>query len=502
MAKDAIAVFDVGKTNKKVLIYDSTLKVVDRRYRHFDTLLQEGVEVEPLEDIRQWFLDTLEELAQDHAITSIGISTHGASVVFLDDQGDPVCPLVSYTHQPPEELHQQFFDALGSSREELQQRTATVELKPLINPAKLAFFCRSRWPREFSRVRHVLFLPQYFAWLLTGRYSSDYTYAGCHTYLWDFASWSWDTRVLAGLGLDQAVPPEPRSPWHPAGTVLPGIARSRGLSPETTVATGIHDSNASLLPYLLRKGSERFVLNSTGTWCVAMHPTTGPVTFRPDEVGKSVFYNISAFGDPVKTTILLGGLEFGTYREILQEFHGDHDPPPFNRALYQGVIQGCRQFIIPGVVPGTGQFPDSTPRIVDEGREYPLEDIRQGKVVPPLLQDLPRAYAVLNLSLALQSKTALERVGLAPGVSLFTEGGFRNNPDYNALLAAFFPESPLFLTNIEEATSLGAAITALAAREGRDPREYRDLFEIEEFPVPAGTFHGLGEYERAFRDLV
>ncbi len=495
-----IAVFDAGKTNKKLTIFDAQLRSVDKRYRSFESRMVDGIELEPIEEIREWLLDNLADLGRTHRIEAVGITTHGAGVVTIDEDGAIACPVVSYTHIPPEDIHDSFFAAVGD-RDELQRSTATIELKPLVNPAKLLFFTKETWPREFARIRHVLFFPQYFAWVLTGKVSADYTYIGCHSYLWDFREWSW-SGVARALGIRPLVAEEPRRSWESVGTVQSSVARRTGLSPETPVTVGIHDSNASLLPYLLKKKRENFVLNSTGTWCVAMNP--GPLgegmvaEFEADEIGKSVFFNISAFGRPVKTTILMGGLEFGTYTDILKDIHKTDVLPDFNKSLYQRIIDRRRHFIVPGVVPGTGQFPDSRARVVDGEREYDLEAIRSGEVVPALFQDFPVSYAVLNLSIALQSKVALQRVGLKPGMSIFVEGGFRHNLDYNLLLAAFFPDNPVFLTGIEEATSFGTALTAWAARDNGEPERYASLFEIETFPVHPESFLGIAEYEKEF----
>jgi hypothetical protein len=222
------------------------------------------------------------------------------------------------------------------------------------------------------------------------------------------------------------------------------------------------------------------------------------IVFNEDEIGKSVFFNISAFGDPVKTTILVGGLEYETYANLLAALHQTDTVPPYNRQLYERIIRRADQFIIPGVLPGTGQFPQSRPRVIDGHQVYELADLQSGDVIPPLFQDLPSAYAVLNLSIALQSRVALQRVGLRSGMELYTEGGFRNNEHYNKLLAAFFPESPVYLTNIEEATSLGAAITGLAARDGTTPGDYADRFTIERFRMEQEPFGDLHRYEVEF----
>ena len=497
---DVLAVFDVGKTNKKVVLFNDALQIVDRWYRSFPTQTVDGVEVEPIEAIGEWFLQTLAEAAQRYLITAIAVSTHGAAVVTLDERGEVACPVVSYTHEPDAGLHDRFYAAMGG-RDALQRTTATAEVRPLINPAKLLFFTRERWPERFQRVRDILFFPQYFSYLLTGRPSVDYTYVGCHTYLWDFARWDW-SEVAERLGIRSALPPRPVSSWEVAGAVSPEVARRTGLGADTPVTVGIHDSNASLLPYLLAKRDERFVLNSTGTWCVAMNPREREARFSDDEIGKTVFFNISPYGKAVKTAILMGGQEFETYTAVLKRIHDTEELPEFNPTLYRRVIARAQQFIIPGVVPGSGQFPHSRARVIDGDQEYALEEIQSGRVVPPLFQDLPAAYAVLNLSLALQTKVALGRVGVTAGMAIFTEGGFRKNPDYNALTAALFPDNRVYLTNIEEATSLGAALTARAARDGRDPAAYADAIAIESFAVNTERLPGLERYEAAFLEHI
>jgi sugar (pentulose or hexulose) kinase len=273
------------------------------------------------------------------------------------------------------------------------------------------------------------------------------------------------------------------------------------LDPGTIVTLGIHDSNASLLPYLLKKHDEDFTLNSTGTWCVAMHPMD-QVYFDREEIGKAVFYNMSAFGQPVKTSILMGGEEFDTYTALLKELNSTNELPEFNRGLYERVIQSRSQFIFPSVVRGTGQFPDSLPRVYENGEWYSLEEIQARERVPEFFYDYPVAYAVLNLSLAIQSRIALGRVGVASHGTIYTEGGFRNNPDYNALISAFFPDATVALTGMKEATSFGAALLARTAMEGVDIHRLTDEFSFSTQAVREERFDGLEEYVSEFMRLL
>lgn len=494
----AIAVFDVGKTNKKLLVYDQQLQLIETVSERFAAVQQHGVSAEPVVEIERWLIRNLNRFAEQYPIRVISVATHGAAFVCVDRDGEPTVPALDYTHDPGDDFHDTFFEAFGS-RIELQQQTATAELKPLINPGKAIFYLQQKFPRDFARTVSVLFFPGYFGFRLTGRKAADYTYPGCHTFLWDFARDSWSA-VTDGLGIRTLLPERVGSPWEVLGTLKPEVIEATGLDPATVVTLGIHDSNASLLPYLL-KMREDFVLNSTGTWCVAMHPME-EVFFSEDELGKTVFYNRSAFGAPIKTSILMGGQEFEVYTRLLLDINNAGVYPQFNSELYQRVIRDKSLFIFPSVVRGTGQFPDSEPRVYERGTVYPLQDITSGRAVPDFFSDLPVAFAVLNLSLVIQTGVAFERIGHRPGTAIYTEGGFRNNLDYNTILAAYRSEAPVYLSNLEEATSFGAAMVGRTAWEGIDVRDLADTFEIHTQRVQPAAIEGLEEYARAFMQLL
>ncbi|TVQ23478.1 MAG: carbohydrate kinase [Spirochaetaceae bacterium] len=494
-----VAVVDIGKTNKKVHVYSNDLRLVASESTSFDTVERDGILWVDSDALETWLLDTLLHLAPRHAIAAVSVTTHGATFACVDESGYLAFPVIDYTHEPGGSFHDEFFEIAGDPAE-LQRTTATLELSALLNVAQGVRFLQVHDPDRFARVRHILFYPQYIAYRLTGRIAADFTYAGCHTYLYDFARRDYSV-VADRLGIRALLPERMDHPQTVLGRVDPAVAGRTGLSPETVVTLGIHDSNASLLPYLIKRPDEDLIVNSTGTWCVAMHPEP-EVSFSDDEIGKAVFYNICAFGTPVKTSILMGGLEFETYTRLLRDRFGMRDYPDFDPQLYRDVIKEKAEFILPAVVPGTGQFPDSTARVVDHGEVFGLDQIRDGSRVPELFSNSRRAYAVLNLSLAVQTLVALRRVGLRAGTTVYTEGGFRNNADYNALLAALVPDSRFLLSGMPEATSFGAALIGRAALEGVDLSTLAGRFDLQQDSVPQSDLPGIDAYASAFLDLV
>ncbi|MCX7024796.1 MAG: FGGY family carbohydrate kinase [Spirochaetes bacterium] len=505
----ALAVFDVGMTNKKIVIYDERLVQVDAVYRVFATLPAkpeddgDPVEAHDLAAIEAWLLESLAVFASRYPIRAIAVTTHGATLVCVGDDGMPCAPSILYTHEPGEEFHERFYRLAGDPVE-LQAETGTPAFKALINPSKGLLFLRERFPAAFARTSIVLNYPQYWGWRLTGVAGAEATYVGCHSYLWDFRAKRLSA-VARRLGVEALLPAGLRESWDLLGHLKPEIAQRLGLDPGVAVAMGIHDSNASLLPYLAKRGDRDFILDSTGTWCVLMHPQR-EYGFRSDELGKVVFFNLAATGAPVKTAIFTGGLEFEAWAGLIGATAAaageGRGIPAFDPAVYRLVVSERRLFILPELVRGSGQFPGSLPRAVEEGRDFGFEEIRAGNRAPAFMRDPATAFAVLNLSLAIQTETALSRIGRVPGTEIFIEGGFRKNPDYDALVATLSPGCPVGLTGFSEATSLGAAMTAKAVLTGMRLEGLAADIEMEISAVAPVDLPGLAAYRDEFLRLA
>jgi sugar (pentulose or hexulose) kinase len=495
MVEYAIAVIDIGMTNKKTAIYDDRLKQVDIRYHTFQPKIVDGFETHDLEAMETWFIEQLADLGKRYPVKAIAVTTHGATVVCVGKDGKPALPCIYYTHEPGDDFHDRFYARFGAP-EELQAKTGTPFLKALINPAKGILFAQEQYPEQFKNTAYLLQYPQYWGYRFTGKTGAEGTYMGCHGYLWDQVSQRLSS-VAEGLGVSSLMPPKLKASWDILGTITPELAQKTGLSGDVILTMGIHDSNSSLLPHFAKKGETGFVLNSTGTWCVCMNPVR-EYGFSPEELGKVVFFNISAFGTPVKTAIFVGGQEFETWSHTLMKIHRREDLPPCDRARYISILREKRAFLLPELTPGSGQFPRSRARVVEDGREYPYGDISREGRLPPCFADYETGLALLRISLVMQSLTALERTGLLPGTEVFTEGGFRKNEAYNTLLSAALKDNRVFLTDISEATALGAAMTAKMALTGKGLADLSEDFEVTYQEIPKTDIPELFPYREAW----
>jgi L-fuculokinase len=498
MPENYIAVVDVGKTNKKVLIYDLRLKCVDSVYKNFDEFEEAGVIYEDLENMTLWIRDQLKIFANKYIIKAISVTTHGAFAVGIDVNGNLAVPPVAYTTDAGENFRQDFYNTFGHPHT-LKRATGTTEIGSLVNIGKLIYFWQKQWPEQYKNIWKILNMPQYFGYQFTGNIGAEPTYIGCHSYLYNPKEKSYSD-VAKRLGVIDLLPEKISKSWQKLGTISPQFQTETNLPSDCIVTMGIHDSNASLLPYLV-KGFKNFVLNSTGTWCVAMHPTHTS-DFRDEELDAAVFYNFDVFQQPVKTSIFKGGTEFETYRTILNDLAGDRPDPPFDIELYHRIVSEKKLFILPSVDKGVGIFPFAEPGAVEDGVKIDLKTLQSKKDLPEFFNDFKTGLAVLNLSLAIQTYYALQMTGFDGEGTVFIEGGFRKNLPYLKLLGALFPKAMISLTKMEEATAFGAAILAKAALDRTQPEYTSKVFEIETTIVETFTIDKIHEYVADFDKLV
>lgn len=493
---DCIAVFDVGKTNKKLLIYNSKLKIVDSVYIQLEAE-QQGTEAhEHLAETGDWLLNNLAYMSKQYKIKAISISAHGATFVCLDKEGKLTLPVFSYTTDPGKAFHEKFTSEFGNSRE-LQRQNLTPDMPGLGCMAKGLFYIKEHYAMELAHTQYILNLPQYYGYLLTGKLGMEYTYIANHSHLWNLKSHTW-SNVMQKLGLSDKFPPVLQNPWDVLGTVSQEVSIRTGLPIDAIVTVGIHDSNAALLPYLITV-EDPFMLLSTGSACVVMHPTV-TTTLREDELGKVIFYNLSAFGNYVKTSIFLAGLEFDVYMGMLKQRHKREDHPPFDGQILEDILTRRNEYILPSIIP-FGMFPDSVARIIESENVYSFGDLNAGKT-PLFFDNYERAYAILALSTALQTRVALERTGLTEGMKVFIEGGFSHNAFYTRLLSSLLPNVQFEISDLQEATGFGAALLALSAMDGVHPKLLRNNFTIETMHMESASFSGLREYSEGFNKHI
>lgn len=487
-----VAVIDIGKTNKKVALYDRQLHQIAFRQQVFAASAgADGILVEPVAAMWEWFGRTLGELYREQPFQAISVTTHGATIACLDTEGTLALPVVAYDNDLGEAGQAELdraFDELVGDRTALQAETGTCDMPLLVNPAKALQQYRRWFGDATEHIARILNYPQYWGYRLTGVQASEPTYTFNHSYLHDIRR-QVPSSAAHALGVAEALDSSFLRPWDRLGTLLPELQQAWDL-PALPVTAGIHDSNAALLPYLVLFEGRDFVVNSTGTWCVAMHGVD-QVRYADDELGLKIIFNIDALGGYRKVSFLMGGQDYGLYHELIG---GDH--VAFDAARVDQALAEPGQAIVPGAFPS--QFQEVQGGAQDGSDWYSVADLQAGKR-PAWFADQERAHDLLNVSLALQTLVALEHTDIGPATTVFVEGGFRQNSTYLAVLAALLGPGRLRCTSLEQATATGTALLGHALLADCDPQAFAGSLHIDEEPVQVPELPHLAAYAERFR---
>lgn len=504
-----ILVIDIGMTHKKVAVYDEQLVQRDSAYKEFAPIMvrdaKDGREI-PTHDIggmRAWFSETIGHFAQQYDIKTISVTTHGATFVCVDENGDVCAPCVSYTYEPGDAFQKRFYEKCGSP-EKLQAETFTPRFTSLLNAAKGIMFLQEHFASQFAHTVSILGFPQYWTFLFTGQKVCESTYLSCHSYLWNQNEHTWSS-VVDSLNIRNYMPQTYVPTCSIIGTVTERAAKEFGLAQSVTVAAGIHDSNASLLPYIVSGRDKDFMLNSTGTWCVCMRQDSSKKNesmYAFGDIGKMVFFNRSAFDKPVKTTIFAGGMQIDSYVSLYQKINKTDVFPSSDIDAAETIFKEKRLFLLPGLLRGSGMFPNALSGIYENGKFFPFDKMNSMEELPQVFFDEKLFFALLDISLVIQTEEAVRRTEPSDATALYVEGGFRKNELYNKLLASVFPSNDMFLTNMNEATAMGCAMGALISNDAADGNYFKQLVKIERIPVAKSEIHGYEAYKTEWLKLA
>ncbi|MFL0205817.1 carbohydrate kinase [Aquirufa sp. 2-AUSEE-184A6] len=420
-----IAVFDIGKTNKKVFLWSTTFEIVFEKQQTFDEIVDEdGFACEDLGALQQWIVSTFAELCQlpEFEIIGLNFSAYGASIVYVDRMGEPLAPLYNYLKP----VSKSFPYTEYGGEDEFARKTASPILGNLNSGLQVyESTFRSFWPEVFKAVH----FPNYLASLFTGRLVSEITSIGCHTALWDFDLGQYHPWVAT---IQDQLAPISTEAYVPIDGIIYGL--------------GLHDSSAALVPYL-RSISDEFVLLSTGTWCIAMHPfNESPLS--AEELAEDVLCYLQPNGKPVKASRLFGG-HFHEEQVARMEAHfgGSYHDLTFSERVFSLSSRSSTVFECAFASRDLHDFPD-----------------------------LASAYDQFMVDLVGQQLHSLNLLLKdAPVKQLLVDGGFSKNEWYMCLLAHALPEVEVYAAEVAQASALGAA---LMVYEGETPK---DLIQLKRF---------------------
>jgi L-fuculokinase len=398
-----ICIFDIGKTNKKVFLFDEDYKIrYEKSIELPETKDEDGFPCEDIHALTTWVKETFKEVSslKEFEIKALNVSAHGASFVHIDESGTPVAHLYNYLKPFPENLKQTFYNTYGGENS-FAQLTASPVLGNL-NSGMQLYWLKYERPDLFKIIKHSLHLPEYISYLFSGKVASGVTSIGCHTNLWDFTKNDYHSWVLKESILQKLAPIKPDS--HTDKVSINNHTLSIGL--------GLHDSSAALIPYL-QYMKEPFVLLSTGTWSISLNPFN-QTALTAEELQQDCLCYLTYEGKPVKASRLFAGhWHDEAFKKVAERFHKDEHA--YTQVSYNKDFENS----------------DST---------------------------FEAAYHKLIAELISMQKASTDLI-MQPSIkNIYIDGGFSKNPLFMSMLAKAYPEVSTYSADLHQATALGAAL--------------------------------------------
>ena len=452
-----IAIFDVGKTNKKVLLFDEQYKLVFEESKKFIEITDEdGFPCEDVVALTEWIKKLFDAVTKDERfdIKAVNFSAYGASFVYVDKEGKVIAPLYNYLKPYPPGLQKKFYNDYGGESV-IAKQTASPVLGNL-NSGMQLYRLKYEKPELFKNIAFAFHLPQYLSYILSNCPATDITSVGCHTNLWNFNEHTYHQWVIKENMQKCFAPLLPCSAYttfnYNSQNYISGF--------------GLHDSSAALIPYL-SSFNEPFILLSTGTWCISLNPFNHSM-LTDYELHQDCLCYLSYEGKPIKASRLFAGYEHEQQVKKLAE-HFEKPENYYTSVLCDTEILNRLKYNKPG--------------------NDVKSDNRESNFQYRNLNDFPtyeEAYHQLIIDIIVQQirSTNLVLTG-SPVKRIFVDGGFSKNPIYMYLLAEAFPQIEVYAASVAQASALGAA---LAIQQHWNPKQLpSDIIDLRLYAVAHNT---------------
>lgn len=416
MSVSVIAIFDIGKTNKKVFLFDEDYSIRFEKSIQIPEIKDEdGFPCEDVRELSAWVTDSLKEVMAmpEYLIKAINFSAHGASFVNLKEDGEPVTPLYNYLKPYPQKVQSEFYAAYGGNDFAI---SAASPILGHLNSGMQLYWLKKDRPEVFSQIKYALHLPEYISWLVTKVFVSGITSIGCHTNLWDFTKNQYHSWVTIEGAIDKLAPIKSSNE----------ILNIKFNGQELISGIGLHDSSSALIPYQ-KYFKEPFVLISTGTWSISLNPFNNlPLT--KEELEQDCLCYLTYEGKPVKASRLFAGQE--------------HEDAVKEMALYfSKPIEYYKKVAY------------------DPALLAKLQQTEKNQSTLASAGSFEEAYHQFMLNLVKKQKKSTDLVIQNTSVDkIFVDGGFGQNEVYMKLLAKAFPTKTVYAASLHQASALGAAM--------------------------------------------
>lgn len=453
---DCLAGIDLGSTSIKCVIYDLAGNVVSSGVRPTRRC-------SPYPDHPEWVVwqpeqiwggaaeaarEAIARLDSPHQVKAVAVTGMGMDGLPVDEDGQWLYPFISW-HDPRTDAQLRWWEEHIGAEKSFQIGGNTLWR---FNTALRLMWMAEHEPGILARTDKWLLIEDFLNYQLCGRKATDFSMASC-TLLFDQRSHAWSDEILSLSGIDRRLLCDPFPSGTLLGEVTPEASRATALPVGTPVVLGGHDYLCGALP--VGAFNPGVVLDVTGTWEIVLASIPEPVlTPQAQRLGVTVEAHVArnrsvVWGGAVAADMLewYRG-EYGLEAQLQAEKAGGVDWDYLMSQAAASTPGAHGVMFLPHMSAAGCPVVDSHAMGAFVGLTHTT---RRGDILRAIIEGLD--YQVLDILTALRSG-----LGITPDRLVAVGGATRNT--FWMQNKADVTGLPIDVPDVEEATTLGAAILA------------------------------------------
>lgn len=253
---------DIGASSgRHILSHLENGKIVLEEIYRFENGIKEvdGFKTWDASELFQHILTGMKKCKEIGKIpVSMGIDTWAVDFVLLDKEDNPIGPVVAYRDGRTKDMDKEVYKLI--SEEDLYHRTGIQ--KQLFNTIYQLMAIKVKQPKMLDEAEHMLMIPDYFHYKLTGQKIQEYTNATT-TQLVNPQTKNWDYELIDLLGYPRKIFKKIVMPGYKLGKITEDIEKAVGFS-TTVCVPATHDTASAVMAVPTTEGETIYI--SSGTW--------------------------------------------------------------------------------------------------------------------------------------------------------------------------------------------------------------------------------------------
>lgn len=236
-----IAGLDIGTTGCKLTVFTDRGEYLEQAYQAYPVTRGVSEHEVDAENIIKGVLSVIRIMAEKYPdIAGIGVTSFGETFVFTDREGKPLHRAMLYTDSRGAKECRELTEKLSGRKIASVTGNRPHEMYSI---SKMMWIKKNR-PELYKEAAHVFLMEDFVVFHLTGKTQIDYSLAA-RTMAFDIARLKWSEEIFDAAGIDIKLMSDAVPAGTPAGTILPEVAKSTGLSDETKIICVSHDQVAA-----------------------------------------------------------------------------------------------------------------------------------------------------------------------------------------------------------------------------------------------------------------